>query len=385
MHRSALQDMLELTARPDLTSFALGLPASELFPKGAIAAALAELLAANAGALQYGPPEAELRGFVARLMRRRGVHCAPEQIFLTAGAQQGMALLCRLLLDPGAAVVLEAHSYTGFHQAIAPHRPRLLTVPSDPEHGMDVDAVERALRADRHPALIYAMSDGHNPLGVSMPLDRRRRLVELAAAYGVPVIEDDAYGLLAYDGGDGLPALRSLDAQWVLYIGSFSKTLAPALRTGWLVVPERLVGPLASLKESSDINTAPLGQRAVAAFVASGAFDAHLELLRAAYAKRRDAMLQAVAQEFPSGTRWSRPAAGFFTWVELPEPFDALALLRVALERERVAFLPGAAFAVGGAAPARHALRLNFSFSSLDVIRDGMARLGRAIREGERG
>src|SRR5262249_35686790 len=169
------------------------------------------------------------------------------------------------------------------------------------------------------------------------------------------------------------------DPEWVIYLGSFSKTLAPALRTGWVIVPERFLGPLASLKEASDIDTATLGQRAVAAFVASGAFEDHLERLRAEYRRRRDTLLSALERAFGSEARWSRPRAGFFTWVELPGEIDALELFETALERERVAFVPGAAFAAGSAAPARSSLRLNFSFSPPEILQEGVARIARAF------
>jgi len=378
MRSSALQEMLTLTARPDLMSLALGLPAADLFPSDGIGKALASVIAGDPRALQYGPPSSSLREFVAGLMRRRGVSCEPEQIFLTAGAQQAMSLVARLLLDPGDTVILEEHCYTGFQQAIASSAPRVVTVPASVEAGVDVDAAGRAFASEPRPKLVYAMSDGHNPLGVSMPVASRRRLAELASSSGVAVIEDDAYGTISYD-GEELPAIRAFDPDWVFYLGSFSKTLAPALRTGWVVVPERFVEPLAALKESSDINTATLGQRAVAAFVQTGRFDEHLAKLQREYAARRDAMLEALERELPDGSRWSRPRAGFFTWVELPGAIDAGRLLATAIEREKVAFLPGAAFTAGDAAPARSAVRLNFSFNRPEAIREGVARLARAI------
>jgi 2-aminoadipate transaminase len=378
IRRSALQDLLLSTARPDILSLALGLPSADLFPTGAIGAAIARVLAGDPRALQYGPPSSELRAFIARLMEHRGVACDPEQIFLTAGAQQGMSLMARLLLEEGSPVLLEGHCYTGFQQAIAPHRPRLLTVPTRAETGIDLEAVERTLESSPRPALLYAMSDGHNPAGASMPLEARRRLVALARAHGVPILEDDAYGMLSYDGEEP-PALRALDAEWVFYLGSFSKTLAPALRTGWIVVPERFLGPLGSLKESSDIDTATLGQRAVAAFAASGEFEGHLARLRTEYARRRDAILAALAKELGREARWSCPRAGFFTWVDLPGEVDAGRLFEIALEKEKVAFVPGAAFAVEGVPPARSSLRLNFSCNPPDLLAEGVARIARAL------
>jgi len=378
IRRSALQDLLVATASEDVISLALGLPAADLFPGAALGAAVTRLLDRDPRALQYGPPSSELRDFVVALMRRRGVACAREQVFLTAGAQQGMSLLARLLLEPGSTVMLEDHCYTGFQQVLAPHAVRLVAMPTRLETGLDVGAVERALQAGVRPALLYAMADGHNPLGASMPVEERKRLVGLARSYGVPILEDDAYGMMSYDGEEP-PALRAFDADWVFHVGSFSKTLAPALRTGWIVAPERFLGPLASLKESSDIDTATLGQRAVAAFVASGAFEEHVARLRTEYARRRNAMFAALQRCFGTGARWSHPRSGFFIWVELPEGVDAGRLFEVALERERVAFVPGVAFAVEGAVPARSALRLNFSFPPPEAIEEGVARIARAL------
>jgi 2-aminoadipate transaminase len=378
LRRSALEDMLVETARSDVLSLALGLPSPELFPTGELARAAAELLAGDARALQYAPPLAELRERVARLMRRRGVTCAPEQVFLTAGAQQAMSLVTRVLLEPGAPVLVERCCYTGFQQVLAPYAPRILTVPTLLDSGMDVGAVERLLRSGERPALLYAMSDGHNPTGVSMSMETRCRLVDLARRWEVPVLEDDAYGMLTYD-DEELPALRSLDQDWVIYLGSFSKTVAPALRAGWAIVPERLVGPLSSLKESSDINTATLGHRLVARFLASGRFEEHVETAREEYARRRDALLAALAGALPENARWSVPRAGFFTWVELPGGPDTVRLLEVALETERVAFVPGAAFAAGDTEPLRSALRLNFSHHAPERLVEGVARLSRAL------
>ncbi len=380
MHPSALQDMLVATASPDVISLALGLPAPDLFPTAALGSVIERSLLRDPRALQYGPSSEGLREFVVGLMQRRGVSCTPEQVFLTTGAQQGMSLVARLVLDPSSLVVTESYSYTGFHQAIACRQPRVVTVPTHAETGMDLDALERLLAEGECPRLCYAMSDGHNPVGASLSLEKRRRLVGLAREHGFCILEDDAYGMISY-GPDPLPALRGLEEDWVIYVGSFSKTLAPALRTGWVVVPERFLQSLASLKEGSDINTATLGQRAVAGFVESGGFDDHVNTLRQAYAERRDVLLDALAREFPEGSRWSRPEAGFFVWVELQDGIDSKRLFQLALERERVAFLPGQAFAPTEGDRPHSTLRLNFSYPRPDVIEEGIARIGRALRQ----
>ncbi|MGZ3459743.1 MAG: aminotransferase-like domain-containing protein [Archangium sp.] len=368
-----------MTARPGLLSLGLGLPAVELFPQAAMAEVSARVLASEPRALQYSPALPALRTQVVKLMERRGVRCSEQQVFLTTGAQQGMSLLARLLLEPGRSVVVEDRAYSGFVQVLEPFQVRKLTVGTDPQSGMDVEALAALLERGERPSLIYALSDGHNPLGVSMSLATRQRLVELARRYRVPIIEDDAYGLLCYE-KQSLPALRSLEPDWVFYVGSFSKILAPGLRQGWVVVPEALIAPLSVLKEASDIDTTTLSQRLVLGFLEGGYLEGHLQRLLGEYRARRDALLEALETHFPSEARWTRPTSGMFVWVELPSGVDTLALLRRAVEEEQMAFLPGAAFAVEGGRSASHCLRLNFSHCGPEQLRDAVARLGRILR-----
>lgn len=377
--RSALQDMLVASTQPGLLSFALGLPAAELFPTEDFASAVARVLATDPRALQYGPPLRPLKRQVVELMALRGVACREEQVFLTTGAQQGINLLVRLLLDPGGAVLLEERTYTGFQQVLQPHQPQLIPMPTDLEDGMDVQAVEQALRRGPRPALLYAVTDGHNPLGVSMSLEGRERLAALAGRYGFPIIEDDPYGFLCYEPAP-LPPLRAFEERWVFYVGTFSKILAPAVRTGWIVVPEEIVPFLANLKEASDIDMAPLSQRAVSSYLDAGVLPAHLTVLRDEYRRRRDAMLDALERHFPAEARWRKPSSGLFIWVEVPDSIDLRRLWREAIELERVAFIPGQAFDVVGNQPAGNGLRLNFSNCTTSQIEDGIARLGRMLK-----
>lgn len=378
VERSALQEMMDLCTRPDVISFALGLPATELFPQDDLAKAAIGVLAADPRALQYDPPHGPLKAHVRALMRRRGVECDESQIFLTSGAQQGLSLLARLLLEPGGEVLLEELTYTGLQQVVAPFRPRILSVPTDPETGMDVEAVAALLEGGARPAFVYTVTDGHNPLGLGMSAAKRRRLVEIARRHRVPVIEDDAYGFISYD-GDPEPPMRALDDEWVLYVGSFSKILAPALRVGWLVVPEELTRSLSVVKESSDINTSTFAQRTVSAYLDAGHHVRHIETVRDAYRERRDAMASALRRHFPEGARWHTPSGGVFMWIELPEALDAGELLRGAVLEEKVAYVPGNAFCVNGTRLGSNCMRLNFSHCQPVQIAEGVARLGALI------
>ena len=378
--RSQLQEMLFAAAEPGVISFAMGLPAPELFPIEGLMKTSGQILADDLSALQYGPPFQPLKSQIVDLMAKRRVACGPEQIFITTGAQQGMNLLVRLLLDPGGQVLAEQMVYTGFQQVIEPYNPLILSAPTDAETGMDVAAVASLLARGARPAFIYAISSGHNPLAVNLPETKRLQLIKLARQYQVPIIEDDPYGFLYY-GEEALPPLRGYDEQWVFYVGSFSKILTPALRVGWLVVPESLIPKLSVVKEASDIDTNTFTQRLISRFLAQEGLDTHLSMLRHEYRTRRDAMAQALREHFPTAAKWGTPDQGVFFWVELPHDVDTTALLANALRKERVAFLPGQAFSIESSNAASNCLRLNFSCSKPELIWEGIARLGKLVRE----
>ncbi len=384
LERSLLRQLVDIVARPGVLSFAGGLPAAELFPAAAYAEALAEVLAEDPWALQYSPVHGPFRHHVAGLMALRGTQVEPESLVVTTGAQQALQVIASLLLNRGGQVMLEPAIYTGIQQAVAPLEPRLLTVPSDLRTGIDVDAVEAHLAGGARPAFLYVIPDGHNPLGVRLSLEKRRRLADLARRYHLPLVEDDPYGFLTYgapDGGpatDSLPPLHALAPEWVFYVGSFSKIIAPGLRLGWLAPPEAARARAAIIKESLDLETSGLTQRAVARFMDRGHLPAHIERLRATYRDRRDRMLAALERHFPPEARWSRPHAGMFVWIELPRGVDTLALLEVAVAREAIAYVPGQAFAVRGH-DAAHCLRLSFSNCQPDRIEDGIRRLARVF------
>ena len=378
--RSALQEMLAAASRPGVISFALGLPAPELFPINEYEQAVAAVLGSDPRALQYQPPFAPLKSQIVELMRGRGVRCREEQVFLTAGAQQGMNLLVRLLLEPGGQLLMEEVIYPGFQQLVEPFAPDLLLVSTDAEEGMNVDEVEAVLKKGRRPSFIYVIPDGHNPLGVSLSRRKREKLVDLASSYGVPIIEDDAYGFLHYDGPLD-PPLRAMDEDWVFYVGSFSKILAPALRVGWIIVPEKLMRPLSVIKEATDIDTATFSQRTVSTYLAAGHLPDHLARLRQEYRIRRETMSDALLEHFPAQSQWQKPKSGLFMWVELPGGLDAGELLQHALKKEQVAFVPGGAFSVNTRWSQRQSLRLNFSHCAPPQIEEGVIRLARAIAD----
>ena len=379
--RSPLRRLVAVAANPDILSLAGGLPDPHLFPVAQLSAAIQHVLATDPQALQYRPPFEPLRNHVVALMARRGVTCAPEQIFFTTGAQQALDILARLLIEPGQPLLLERFIYTGIQQAVGIHRPTMLPLNTDFEDGLDVDEVAAYLAAGERPAFLYTIPEGHNPTGVTLSAARRSGLVDLARRYGLPIVEDDPYGLLYYNGGDALPALRAQEEEWVLYCGSFSKIIAPALRLGWIVVPPGLTDRLTVIKEAGDLENSALTQRAVSAFFDSGAFAPHLALLRSTYGARRDALLAALQVHFPAAARWTQPAGGMFVWVELPAGMDAEVLLAKSLASIRVAFVPGSAFALPGTPAAARYLRLTFASVTPERIHEGIGRLGALLHD----
>lgn len=378
MSQSTLREVLGMASRPGVLSFAVGLPGTALFPVEGLARAAAELLADDRLSLQYGIPYRPLKVQIVELMKMRGVTCRPEQVFLTTGSQQAMDLLARLLLVPGGRVMLEQTVYDGMQMAVKRLEPEILSVPTDLDTGIDADVVERHLESGPAPAFLYLITDGHNPLGVSLSEEKRRRLAALARRHRMPILEDDAYGFLYY-GESPAPPLRAFEDEWVFYLGSFSKILAPGLRAGWMVVPEPLVGTIAALKHSADIDTPTFSQRMISTYLDSGELPDHLALLRREYRSRRDALLAALDRRLAGAVRWNRPSAGMFVWVELPERIDTAQLVRTAIETENVAFSPGMAFAVQGSRHASHCMRLAFANNTPEDIEVGIERLARVI------
>ena len=385
---SMIRELLKLTEKPDVISFAGGLPAPEVFPVEEIRAATERVLRDHATtALQYTTTEGyrPLRELLVRHMGRYGVEVRPENVLVTSGSQQALDLIGKLLINPGDRVLTEAPTYLGALQAFNAYQADYLPVPID-DDGMDVDALDEQMRAG--PKFVYALPNFQNPAGVSLSMDRRRRLVERAAHYGIPIVEDDPYGQLRYE-GEHLPSLVKLDAEThgcangeraftgnVLYLSTLSKTLAPGLRVAWVVAPEVVITKLVQIKQGADLHSSTFCQY-VAYEVAKGGFlDMHVRRIRTVYGERRDAMLRALDRHAPPGVRWARPGGGLFLWATLPEGFDTLRLLDEAIA-EKVAFVPGSAFYPCGGG--ERTMRLNFSYAAPDVIEEGIKRLSKVI------
>jgi len=363
-------------AGPDLISFSQGVGESRLFPADDFRKALQAVLRQDGvGALGYGdrrgyPP---LRETITHILASQGVPTRPENILITSGSQQAVALVAHLLLRPGDVVLVESPSYVGVIDLFRSMDVRLLGVPID-EQGMRMDAVEDALRTSQ-PKLIYTIPTFHNPTGICMSSQRRRQLVALANRYDVPILEDDFTGDLRYE-GRAQPALKALDPGGrVIYVSTFSKVLAPALRVGFLAADGPVYERLVDCKRANDLATSNLIQRALHVYITVGRYQAHLRRACQVYGQRREVMLEALAKSMPAGTTWIKPQGGLFIWVKLPNDISANELYPRAGE-ERVTFTPGSYFYPG----ARHQpyMRLNFVMHPADVIEEGIWRLGRA-------
>lgn len=366
-----------LARHPDAIYFGAGAPAREAIPLARLQKAAVAAWADADGALDYGEVKGywPLRELISRRMARRGMVVDPSQVLITYGSQQGMDFVAKLMLDPGDLIVVEGPTYPGAMQAFDAYEASYLTVPVD-DAGLDVAALAGRLdRLARAPKLIYTVPTFQNPSGITMTGDRREALLALARARGILVVEDDPYGELWIDAPPP-PTLRAYDPG-VVYLGTFSKTIAPGIRVGWLTAPPDLIEMLTMAKEATDI----VGNRIITRTVhhaADGFLDDHVAAARALYGRRRDAMLAALAAEMPASVAWSRPGGGFFVWLTLPKGMDAEVLLPAAAARG-VAFLPGAWFYPDR--DVRNALRLSYSTKSESVIAEGIHRLGAAIKE----
>ncbi len=375
---SAVREILKVAEQPEMLSFAGGLPAPELFPVHEIAAAYAEVLAEEGRqALQYGVSEGHgpLREWIAARLTLRGLATRPEQLLITHGSQQGIDLVARALLEKGDRVIVEDPTYLAALQAFSTYEVEFVPVPGD-EHGLVVDGLEE-LFLEQRPSMVYVVPEFQNPKGTSLATPRRRRLLELARRYRVAVLEDDPYGEIRFAGRAG-PSLAAVDGEQVLQLGTFSKTLAPGMRIGWIRAPEEMLARLTILKQATDLHTSTLNQRAVTRLLASFDYDRHLEVLRKVYRSRAAAMDSALCRVMPAGTSWTHPEGGLFLWLQLPAGVIDEAVFHAAIARG-VAVVPGHPFFARGQDHGH--LRLNFSNRTEELIATGMKVLGEVVGE----
>ena len=380
MNSSVVRETLKLTSRPDIISFAGGMPAPEVFPVEAMRAASDKVLTmAGPMALQYGPSDGyrPLREKIAARHRREGMACRPEDILMINGSQQGLDLAGKLFLDPGDLVVCENPTYTAALSTFRSYECGFLPIDTD-DDGMILEDLEQKLAANPRAKLIYVIPTFQNPTGRTWSLERRKGLLALAEQYHLPILEDNPYGELRFEGTD-IPTLRSMDTHGnVVYMGSFSKILSPGIRLGWLVAAPEMLGMFETAKQGSDLQASTYIQMMVDTYLADNDLDTDIRALNALYRSRRDLMLSVMEETFPKGSRWTHPNGGLFLWVMLPEGVDTAAIMPQAVER-KVAYIPGQTFFADG--DVTNTLRLNFSNANEAHIAEGICRLGRVLRE----
>jgi 2-aminoadipate transaminase len=385
---SLIRELLKLTQRPEVISFAGGLPAAEYFPVERFQEACQRVLAQQSHhALQYGPTEGymPLREFIAGRLSDQGVHVTAENVMITSGSQQALSLIGALLINPGDHVLVERPTYLGALQAFRVYQVDYIDVPTDHD-GIRTDLLAEALR--HGPKFMYILPNFQNPAGVTISRARRHELIRLAQQYGIPIIEDDPYGELRYE-GEPIEPLVAVDAELaghngdtytgnVIYLSTFSKTLAPGLRTAWIVAPKNVISKLTQLKQGADLHTSTFNQMVIYEVARDGFIDEHVARLRTVYRKRRDAMLGALDRYMPAPVEWTHPDGGLFLWMQLPAGTPVRTLFEAAIKRN-VAFVPGDAFFTGPNPPPT--ARLNFSTVDEDRIIEGIRRLSEAIEE----
>ncbi len=386
---SAIRELLKITQRPEVISFAGGLPAPDVFPVDRFQEACRRVLEYNAHtALQYGATEGyePLREMIARHLSRYSIRAKAENVLITSGSQQALDLIGKLLLNPGDKVLVEAPTYLGALQAFNAYGAEYVSVQSDND-GLRTELLEPSLRLG--PKFMYVLPNFHNPAGTTLSEGRRHELVLLADKYGIPIVEDDPYGQLRYE-GEHLPPLVVLDRENlrrddgyslgnVIYLSTFSKTLAPGLRLGWIVAPPDVIAKLVQIKQGADLHTSTFIQMVSYEVAKEGFLDEHVKLIRKVYGARRDAMLDALKHNFPSEVKWTHPQGGLFLWVTLPASMDCQSLFEEAL-KQNVAFVPGDVFYASPNGEGGHHFRLNFSYMQPELIREGIKRLGAAVK-----
>ncbi|MEI7429727.1 MAG: PLP-dependent aminotransferase family protein [Betaproteobacteria bacterium] len=372
---SAIREILKVTERPEVISFAGGLPSSETFPIERMRASIDRVLSANGReALQYSTTEgyAPLREWIAKRVSTAQAPVSPDEVLMVSGSQQGLDLLAKVLVDPGDSVLVETPTYLGALQSFSMFSPKYVSIASD-EDGLLPDALSESMRGAK---FLYCLPNFQNPTGRLLPEDRRISLVERARALDLLILEDDPYGALSYDGATP-PSIRSLAPERTVYMGSFSKVLAPGLRLGYMIAPPALRAKLVQAKQATDLHTATLSQMAVYDVVKDGFLDTHIPTIRKLYREQCQSMLGALTHFMPEGVRWNTPRGGMFLWAELPKGMDSSSILAQAIQ-QNVAFVPGAPFYAAN--PVVETLRLAFVTVPPPRIEEGVERLAKVIR-----
>jgi DNA-binding transcriptional MocR family regulator len=376
---SAVRMLFAAASRKDIISFAGGMPHPKSFPLEKIKEISRRLIEEEGeAAFQYGPSEGiwELREKIAELLQSEGIHVHGDDLIITDGAQQALDLLGKIFLDEGSTVVVEAPSYVGALNAFLAYEANVCGIPLD-EEGLLIEELEERLKKRKNPPrFIYTIPNFQNPAGVTLSLERRKRLLEVAQRMGILLAEDNPYGRLRFEGED-LPHLRSYEED-LIYLGTFSKIFSPGLRIGWVVAPKPILEKMIKAKESVNLCPSPLTQRIILYFLKHYSLEEHIKKLKELYRERRDAMVKSLQEYFPEESSWTHPQGGFFVWVTLPSYVDTTKMLPKALEA-KIAYIPGEAFFAEE--ESNNFIRLNFSYSEPEVIEEGIKRLAKVAKD----
>lgn len=377
---SIIRELLKFTEDPSIISFAGGLPAPELFPTEELQHVCVKVLQEDGQcALQYSATEGfkPLREKIAERMRTQGMKVAADDVLITSGSQQGLEFSGRIFLNEGDVVICESPSYLGALNAFNVYRPKFVEIAMDDE-GMIIEELEKALEENHKTTkFIYAIPDFQNPTGRTMSLPRRKKLLELSYKYNIPIVEDNPYGELRFE-GENIPTIKSMDTKGlVIYLGTFSKIFCPGYRLGWVVADKEILSKYITVKQGADLQSSSISQREVSMFMDMYSLDEHVEKIKALYRIRKNLMVQTMREEFPSNVKFTNPEGGLFTWIDLPEGVDAADVFKLAIA-QKVAFVPGEPFFPNGG-HANHA-RLNFSSMPEEKIVEGIKRLGKVLK-----
>lgn len=379
MSASEVRALFAVASRPEVVSLAGGMPFVQALPQADVLEVVQEVLDEHGStSLQYGGGQGHpaLRQRLLDLMQVEGVDADPQDMVITTGAQQALDLVGKIFVNPGDLIAVEAPAYVGALTAFGAYEPRYLQIDLD-QDGMVVDDLQEALVRGERPKFIYTCPNFGNPAGVTLSYNRRLQLIALCREASIPIIEDNPYGMLRFE-GDPLPALRTLDPENVIYLGTVSKVFSPGVRVGWALAEQSVVQRLVLAKEAADLCGSTFTMLVTERYFAGPRWRANLDTLVSTYRERRDAMLDAIVEHFPQGATWTEPAGGFYVWVTLPEWVDTQAMLAAAVDR-RVAYVPGTAFYPDGRG--RDQMRLAFSYPTPERIREGIARLGSLLDE----